>query len=85
MLFILKEDLKKLAQSIVQLTDNHQLTIEEYMENEDGFFKKQTEDTVKAFISTKTKKVRRFIWFKERDGGLELSREACYNKAIEFL
>ncbi|MFJ7953183.1 YcdB/YcdC domain-containing protein [Lysinibacillus sp. NPDC096418] len=51
----------------------------------DGFFKRQTEDTVKAFISKKTAKVRSFMWFKERNGNLQLSREACYQKAITFL
>lgn len=51
----------------------------------DGFFKKQTEDTVKAFISKKTGKVRGFAWFKDRSGNLSLSREACYQKAIAFL
>lgn len=51
----------------------------------DGFFKRQSEDTVKAFISKKTGKIRSFMWFKERSGDLRLSREACYQKAITFL
>lgn len=51
----------------------------------DGFFKKRSEDTVKAFISKKTGKVRSFMWFNERNGDLQLSREACYQKAITFL
>ena len=50
-----------------------------------GFFTRHTEDTVKAFISKKTGKVRSFIWFKERSGDLQLSREECYQKAIDFL
>ncbi|WP_163969801.1 YcdB/YcdC domain-containing protein [Oceanobacillus halotolerans] len=50
-----------------------------------GFFKRQSEDTVKAFISKKTGKVRSFMWFNERSGDLRLSREACYQKAIAFL
>lgn len=50
-----------------------------------GFFKRRSEDTVKAFISKKTGKVRGFIWFKERSGDLRLSRGACYQKAIDFL
>ncbi|WP_373893172.1 YcdB/YcdC domain-containing protein [Virgibacillus sp. CBA3643] len=51
----------------------------------DDFFKKHSEDTVKAFISKKTGKVRSFMWFHERSGDLRLSREACYQKAISFL
>lgn len=51
----------------------------------DSFFRRQTEDTVKAFISKKSAKVRSFMWFKERSGNLQLSREACYQKAIIFL
>ncbi|MDF2855770.1 MAG: hypothetical protein K0Q87_1621 [Neobacillus sp.] len=50
-----------------------------------GFFTRQTEDTVKAFISKKTGKVRSFIWFKERGGDLQLGREECYQKALDFL
>ena len=50
-----------------------------------GFFTRQTEDTVKAFISKKTGKVRSFIWFKERSGDLQLTREECYQKALDFL
>ncbi len=50
-----------------------------------GFFKIQSGDTVKAFISKKTGKVRSFMWFNERSGVLRLSREECYQKAIAFL
>ncbi|MGP1907439.1 YcdB/YcdC domain-containing protein [Metabacillus sp. JX24] len=50
-----------------------------------GFFKRQSEETVKAFISKKTGKVRSFIWFHERRGDLRLSSETCYQKAIAFL
>ncbi|WP_342429704.1 YcdB/YcdC domain-containing protein [Neobacillus sp. FSL H8-0543] len=50
-----------------------------------GFFTRQTEDTVKAFISKKTGKVRSYIWFKERSGDLQLNRKECYQKAIDFL
>ncbi|MBM7604846.1 hypothetical protein JOC75_002850 [Metabacillus crassostreae] len=51
----------------------------------DGYFKRQTEDTVKAFISKETGKVRSFTWFNERSGNLQLSYEECYQKAINFL
>ncbi|PFG12050.1 uncharacterized protein DUF4901 [Bacillus sp. es.036] len=50
-----------------------------------GFFTTQSGDTVKAFISKKTGKVRSFMWFNERSGLLRLSREECYQKAIAFL
>ena len=51
----------------------------------DGFFKRQTEDTVKAFVSKETGNVRSFAWFKERKGDLQLSHEVCYQKATDFL
>lgn len=40
---------------------------------------------LKAVISNITGEIRSFIWFKERKDQLQLSREACYQKAIEFL
>lgn len=51
----------------------------------DGFFKSRSEHTVKAFISKKSGRVRSFIWFAERRGPLQLSREECYQKAVDFL
>jgi hypothetical protein len=51
----------------------------------DGFFKRHSEDTVKAFISKKTGKVRSFMWFNERSGELKLTREECLQKATGFL
>ena len=50
-----------------------------------SFFKMQSEDTVKAMISKKTGKIRSFGWMHERIGNLQLSQEACYQKAIDFL
>ncbi|WP_033541574.1 YcdB/YcdC domain-containing protein [Planococcus sp. CAU13] len=50
-----------------------------------SFFQYHNEDTVKAFISKKTGKVRSFMWFKERHGDLNLNREECYRKAIDLL
>lgn len=50
-----------------------------------NFFQTRSEDTVKAFISNRTGKVKRFIWFKERSGTLSLNRKECYQKAIDFL
>ena len=50
-----------------------------------GFFKNRSEDTVKAFISSKTGQVRSFMWFKERSGDLKLTREECLQKATDFL
>ncbi|MFC0475008.1 YcdB/YcdC domain-containing protein [Robertmurraya beringensis] len=51
----------------------------------DGFFKRHSEDTVKAFISKKTGKVRSFMWFNERSGDLKLTHEECLQKATDFL
>ncbi|KMY33238.1 hypothetical protein ACZ11_07655 [Lysinibacillus xylanilyticus] len=50
-----------------------------------SFFKMRSEDTVKAIISKKTGKIRSFGWIHERLGNLQLSQEACYQKAIDFL
>ena len=51
----------------------------------EGLFQRHNEDTVKAFISKKSGKIKSFLWFNERKGDLELSREACYLIGIEFL
>ncbi|MFS1516390.1 YcdB/YcdC domain-containing protein [Bacillus sp. SCS-151] len=51
----------------------------------EGFLKRHTEDTVKAFISKKTGKVRSFVWFNERSGDLRLTREECLQHATRFL
>jgi len=51
----------------------------------EGISPRPNEGTVKAFISKKSGKIKRFIWFKERKGDLELTREACYLIGIEFL
>lgn len=51
----------------------------------DGFFRRQTEDTVKAFVCKSSGKVRSFVWFMERKGDRQLTREECYTIAIEFL
>ncbi len=50
-----------------------------------SFFKMQSEDTVKAFISNKTGKIHSFGWMHKRLGNLQLNQEACYEKAIDFL
>ncbi|KOS64609.1 DUF4901 domain-containing protein [Lysinibacillus agricola] len=50
-----------------------------------SFFKMQSEDTVKAFISIKTGKINSFGWMHKRLGNLQLNHEACYQKAIDFL
>jgi len=50
-----------------------------------SFFKMQSEDTVKAFISKKTGEIQSFGWMHERSGNLQLNQEACYQKAIDFL
>ncbi|WP_370452573.1 YcdB/YcdC domain-containing protein [Lysinibacillus sp. SGAir0095] len=50
-----------------------------------SFLQRHNEDTVKAFISKKTGKVRSFMWFKERSGDLCLNRENCYQIAIDFI
>ncbi|PYF08326.1 YcdB/YcdC domain-containing protein [Ureibacillus chungkukjangi] len=51
----------------------------------DSFLQSHNEDTVKAFISKDSEKVRGFVWFKERNGDLCLDREECYEKALDFL
>ncbi|MDX8361627.1 YcdB/YcdC domain-containing protein [Cytobacillus sp. IB215316] len=51
----------------------------------EGFLKRHTEGTVKAFISKKTGKVRSFVWFNERSGDLRLTREECFQHATRFL
>jgi len=50
-----------------------------------SFFKMQSEDTVKAFISKKTGKIQSFGWLHKRFGNLQLNQEACYQIAIDFL
>ncbi|MEG0258864.1 MAG: DUF4901 domain-containing protein [Lysinibacillus sp.] len=50
-----------------------------------GFFRRQSEDTVKAFVSKKTGKIRSFMWLMERSGKLQLTREECYQNAVDFL
>ncbi|MDX8365246.1 YcdB/YcdC domain-containing protein [Cytobacillus sp. IB215665] len=51
----------------------------------EGFLKRHTEDTVKAFILKETGKVRSFVWFNERSGDLRLTREECFQHATQFL
>ncbi|MDQ0216318.1 uncharacterized protein YuzE [Oikeobacillus pervagus] len=50
-----------------------------------GLFKRHSKDTVTAIISKKTGKIKSFIWFFERNGNLDLSREECFPKAINIL
>lgn len=50
-----------------------------------SYFKRYNEDTVKAFISKKTGKVRSFMWLNERSGNLHFTREECFQKAVNFL
>ncbi|MBP3950906.1 YcdB/YcdC domain-containing protein [Bacillus suaedae] len=68
---------------VVWRDKNWQATVQDLSIN--GFFKKQTEETVKAFVSKKTGKVRSFSWFKERSGNLELTRKECLQVATDFL
>ncbi|MGM9951715.1 MAG: PepSY domain-containing protein [Lysinibacillus sp.] len=51
----------------------------------EAFFKERIEQTVKAFISKETGKVRSFMWFQERTGNLQLGHEACFERALHFL
>lgn len=51
----------------------------------DSFFRERSADTVKAFISKETGKVKSFMWFNEREGNQQLSRKACLEKALDFL
>ncbi|MBS4190559.1 sigma-70 family RNA polymerase sigma factor [Bacillus sp. FJAT-49705] len=50
-----------------------------------GYFERRNEETVKAFINKETGKVAKFMWFKERKGELQLTREECLEKAVDFL
>ncbi|SKC10710.1 protein of unknown function [Lysinibacillus sp. AC-3] len=50
-----------------------------------SFFKMQSEDTVKTFISKKNGNIQSFGWLHKRLGNLQLNHEACYEKAIDFL
>lgn len=50
-----------------------------------SFFANHNDDTVKAFIHKETGEVTRFIWFYERKGELQLTREECLAIATEFL
>ena len=50
-----------------------------------NFLIEDIEDTVNVFTSKETGSIKSFAWFKERSGNLQLSREACYEKAVCFL
>lgn len=50
-----------------------------------SFFANHNDDTVKAFIHKETGKVTRFIWFYKRNGELQLTREECFARAVDFL
>ncbi len=50
-----------------------------------AFLANHNDDTVKAFINKETGKVTRFIWFHERTGDLQLTREECFAIASDFL
>lgn len=50
-----------------------------------GYFDRRNEETVKAFFNKETGKVTKFMWFKERKGDLQLTREECLEQATEFL
>lgn len=51
----------------------------------DSFFAARFEQTVKATFQTSTGHLKGFIWFKERNGTLDLSFEACRDIAVSFL
>lgn len=50
-----------------------------------SFLRDDIENTVNVFTSKETGRINSFAWFKDRSGNLQLSREACYEKAICFL
>lgn len=50
-----------------------------------GFFERQTSETVKAIVSAKTGRLRSFIWFKEREGNFQLGEQECLQKALDLL
>lgn len=58
---------------------------QEYDKSLNGFFMKQTEETVKARVDKENGRLKGFWWFKDRMGDLQLTREQCYEKALEFL
>ena len=51
----------------------------------ESFLLERMEDTVKATIDKHSGKLKEFIWFKERTGGLNLSFEACRDIACSFI
>lgn len=51
----------------------------------DSYMRSRFIDSVKAKVSKETGKLTGFVWFIEREGTLQLSREECYIKALEFL
>ncbi|UAC48780.1 DUF4901 domain-containing protein [Bacillus aquiflavi] len=51
----------------------------------ENFFKRHSEDTVKAIISKKTGKLRSLMRLHDRNGNLQLDRDDCYQRAIDFL
>ncbi len=51
----------------------------------EGFFRNQTENTVKLKMDKETKRLKEFVWFKRREGNLQLSYEQCKQVACAFI
>ncbi len=51
----------------------------------DSFIRERSENTVKVKIDKETKKLKEFLWFKERAGNLQLSYEQCKEIAYSFI
>ncbi|MEC1177034.1 DUF4901 domain-containing protein [Metasolibacillus meyeri] len=56
----------------------HDLTFE-------GFIRERSEHTVKVRIDQQTKKIKDFLWFKQRTGDLQLNEEQCQEIACSFM
>lgn len=67
---------------IVWREKNWQAPADKSMEN---FLFERIDDTVKAKVDKHSRKLKQFIWFKERTGELDLSFEACRDIACTFI
>lgn len=69
-------------QQIVWREKNWQAPDDKSMEN---FLLSRYEESVKAEISTSTNQLKGFVWFKQRQGNLDLTYEQCRQIAAQFI
>ncbi|MER1999952.1 MAG: YcdB/YcdC domain-containing protein, partial [Lysinibacillus sp.] len=50
-----------------------------------SYMQDRIEETVKATIKTSTQQLKSFVWFKDRNGDLDLTYEKCKNIAVSFM